>query len=240
MPQGVVADSDGKKSRDLFLLSYQALLQKYTTSGTRQGIDSVLVDYRIWRNDRHHKKALDALKTSVTPQTHTEALAYLINVYNFLFIDAIGQNDPIPRNVMDAGPPFGTVWRDYTWVLGGESVTLQYLKDDLLRKVGDPRILFALHEGGLSSPDLKQTPYSGPTLNDDLTQQTKIFLSNHTKGLVFLENENMRLSGLFKRYKNDFGGENRVPHFITGFVDKGRVPDIISEYMTYNWNLNQR
>jgi hypothetical protein len=123
----------------------------------------------------------------------------------------------------------------------------------------DPRIFFALSNACLSSPALRNEPYSGRKLNEQLDGQTRRFLSSPFAFRIDREGQRVYLSALFQqswygdqfaqnlaidRKFKDFPAATRaVLNFITHYVSKQdvsflEVGNYTIEYMTFDWTIN--
>jgi hypothetical protein len=129
----------------------------------------------------------------------------------------------------------------------------------LRKEFDDPRIFFALFRGSLSGPPLRNEPYYGHRLNEQLDDQVRKFLSGPLAFKVDSEKQRVYLSSLFqissygreflakfaidKKFKDHDPNTRAVLNFITNYVS----PDVVSflelgryslKYMKYDWTIN--
>ena len=217
---------------------YGGLLADYVVPGEKQGIQSHLVDYKAWRADPRHARALEFLEKSNVPEdSYTAALAYWINAYNFLAIDIIVQSDAGLDSIIDAAKVFESPWRHFSWTVSGRPVSLDYIEDKILRVTNEGYITTAITKAALSSPDLRRQPYHSEDLKQQLFEQARGFLTNPAKGLR-VQDGGVLLSKAFERNIDLFGGQDGLMKFIRAHLPDQEIPNAFRGYMTYNWDLN--
>jgi len=219
-----------------FLELYQGLLQTYVTPVSKNKITYNGVDYTAWANDPQHTNALKILR-SQDPLNYTEQgkKAFWINTYNFLTIELIIRKKE-QQSIKNLGSLFKTPWQKYQWSLTGGDYTLDYIEHKILRKLGDPRIHFAINCASLSCPDLRREPYTASSLNTQLEEQVTLTLTNPTKGLR-LTSEAIYLNKIFDWFSEDFSTGD-----VKGWL-QNYIPDFKNQkiqYMDYNWDLNKQ
>ena len=99
-----------------------------------------------------------------------EIKSYWINVYNVNIIKLLAENYPI-KSINYIRDPFQMEFINYD----GIKVSLDYILNEKLRPLNDPRIHFALYTTAISSPLLKNTPYDNTTINSELEVLTSRF-----------------------------------------------------------------
>lgn len=244
---------------------YAAVLQTHVD-------DAGMVAYRALKAD---SAPLDEYLNllAITPREHydmwivPDRIAFWINAYNAITLKAIIDHYPIqagigrsllwPRNSIRQIPG---VWDKLKWNVMGDSLTLNQIEHDILRKqFYEPRIHAALVCAARSCPPLRREPYSGTVLEAQLEDQMKRFLSNPTKFRIDRENDTVFLSAIFKwfgedfvdRYRTDtaFGGHSDVeravlnaiaPHLQEADQDYLRTATFHVGYLDYDWTLNER
>jgi hypothetical protein len=123
--------------------------------------------------------------------------------------------------------------------IGNEKLDLNTIEHVKLRKqFKDPRIHMALVCASKSCPILLNRAYSAASLDSQLNQQSKRFLSDPNRNQ--LNGKTLKISMIFNWYASDFlykGGS--VLSFINQHagvkVEKGAK----IEYLEYDWTLNE-
>ncbi len=168
-----------------------------------------------------------------------EQIAMAINAYNANCINGVLKGKKI-QSVKD-------VWfffKNAKFQLGGEEMSLDSLENDVLRKMGEPRIHFALVRAAKGSPILAAHAYCGASLNNDLDQAMRDFIQNSTYNRLDTEKKILYLSPIFKWYKKDF--TSRVPS-VSAYVrpylseaDQAVMKDraVKVKFLDFDWNLN--
>ncbi|HEY7119091.1 MAG TPA: DUF547 domain-containing protein [Tepidisphaeraceae bacterium] len=174
----------------------------------------------------------------------TDKLAYYLNAYNALCMYGVLQKG-LPANVALSGL-FYTV----SFPVGGKPMNLDTLEKRYVRSAGDPRVHFALNCMSKSCPPLRNQPYEGPKLDEQLADQGRRFL-NDPRGVQSVSERKVRLSEIFtKFYPGDFKDAyahqsgKRDPGLLESIRPFGRPDSPVQtateyESMPYDWSLNR-
>ena len=207
--------------------SFSSLLQKQVSS---QGN----VNYNGFKSDRTAlRNYIVSLGENMPNDTWTKAdkLAYWINAYNALTIDLIIRN-PSVKSIKDIKDP----WDQRLWKLGSKWYNLNQIEHDILRKMNEPRIHFAIVCASVSCPKLQNEAFTSSNLESKLTQATKEFLSDSSKNK--LTKKSIKLSKIFKWFVKDFKQDQTLIDFLNKYSDIEISQNASRSYMDYNWNLN--
>lgn len=140
-----------------------------------------------------------------------ERIAFWINTYNFCTLQVILENYPIQPKWWNIIYPDNSImqitgaWEKVFFEIQREEYTLQEIEQNfLLQRYKDPRICFALSNACISRAILRNEPYEGNRLHEQLDDQVKKYLATD-KGLSLDKNNNiLNLSNLFQVHKNTF------------------------------------
>jgi len=165
-----------------------------------------------------------------------EKLAFYINAYNILAIKTVLDHWPLV-SIKDVGNLLNPVWKRLAGVVGGKTFSLDKIENDILRKLGEPRIHMAIVCASKSCPDLLPEPYTAAKLNRQLDAASIGYLNNPTKGLR-VEGQTVRVSKIFDWFGRDFERMGGVEAFI-----RTHRPDLppgleIKADLPYDWTLN--
>ncbi len=197
------------------------------------------VDYaRIKRHPEGLNALVDSIETIDFERLEPDnEEAFLINAYNALVIAAVVQHYPLHSPLDVEG-----FFRAEKHVVGGKSMTLDQLeKEVILKKFPDPRLHFALVCAARGCPRLRDDPYRGKVLNQDLEDHVSIAMMSPSLVHVDAEMGTVYLSQLFEWYKTDFtqGGQSLID-----FVNHYRATSVPSDYrvayIPYDWALNDK
>lgn len=199
--------------------------------------------------------------------TSSEQLAFWINVYNAGVLKVIADNYPIEASFFklffqpaNSIRQLNNVMEKVTFRVMGTEMTLNHIHHEVLRKeFKDPRIHLALNGAALGFAPLSRRAYVGPTLDQQLTIQTQLFLNNPNNFRIDANTNSVYVSELFKWYSEDFeenyrntltvksfdGKENAILTFIAvlaaatarEFLQTG---DYTIEYIDFDWTLNDQ
>jgi hypothetical protein len=212
--------------------AWNTLLKKYVRIGVKEGIKTNLVRYGALAKDPLWPVAQDAMAgfDPAKLSGKRELLAFWINAYNLAAIRKVLEMYPT-SSITARGD---AVWKANAIKIGGKEYSLDEIEHRLLRPLGDARIHFAIVCASLSCPDLRAEAYTAAKIEQQLTGQTRAFLSNQTKG-VRIESDAVYLSAIFTWFAQDFGD---VTQFIARFGTK--LPESLPrKQIPYNWHLNE-
>ena len=213
------------------------------------------VDYQAIAKQRGPLKEYLAELSAVTPQQYTswtpdQQLAFLINAYNAFTIQLIIQNIDAfnsgeAQSIRDLGSFFKSPWEQSFFKLLGKQRTLDWLEHEKIRvDFNEPRIHFALVCAAVSCPKLRSEAYQANQLDEQLENQTRLFLSDRDKNGV--DEAGIYLSKIFKWYGDDFNDVQRYLNdyasYLTDSVTRQKSlksSTLPIRYTDYNWSLNK-
>ncbi len=161
-----------------------------------------------------------------------DKMAYYINLYNVNTIKVVIDNYPTKsiKNINGA-------WDKKFISLGKSKMSLGDVEHKILRKMGDPRIHFAINCASFSCPDLKNDVFLPSTLDKQLESATKYFINDSSKNSI-TENE-IKISEIFNWYLDDFKSFGSIVDYLNKYSNVKIDKKAKTKYMTYNWNLNK-
>jgi hypothetical protein len=209
--------------------AWDKLLKKYVAENGD-------VKYKGFKKDmeqlNHYINYL-ASKTPTENWSKKEKLAYFINVYNANTIKLIIENYPL-KSIKDIKNP----WSKNRIKIGNKDFSLEDIEHDILRKMNEPRIHFAINCASLSCPKLLNTAYTSENVEQLLDKATKEFISNSEKNII--SEQNLKLSKIFKWYKSDFTTNGNLIEYINQYSKVKIHRDATITYLEYDWNLNEQ
>ncbi|NNK69878.1 MAG: DUF547 domain-containing protein, partial [Flavobacteriaceae bacterium] len=158
------------------------------------------VDYNGFKGDWNQLRKYIKELASNLPDSEwgpSAKMAYWINAYNALTIDLILRHYPL-KSIKEINQP----WKQRYWQLGEKWYNLDEIEHQILRKMGDARIHFAIVCASYSCPKLSKEAYLSASLDKQLTQATKIFLADPDKNK--LSQDMVELSKIFQWFAKDF------------------------------------
>lgn len=273
---------------------WAALLKEYIvktngTIGTVQGIH--LVDYQGLAKEPKFDDYLSQLAHCQSPKllSMPEQLAFWINAYNALCISLIVQDMKKKASTISAndgrkvvykpvasinelsimvesdGNKKVAVWDLPAGIVSGQSVSLNHIEHVELRQAwNEPAIHACIVCASASCPNLRQEPYCGKQIRQQMNHQMQSWMQNPTKGLALLvkdttttNNNNynfitgwfnsppqLELSRIFLWFEEDFGGWRGLQEWLPQYITKDEVKNVVKSgkaslrYFEYNWELN--
>jgi len=222
---------------DRFVEVYGSLLDDHVRPARKSGITYAGVDYVAWRKDPRHAEALAVLLASnpAMAGSRAEKLAYWINAYNFLTVDLIVREGEA-QSIKNLGGIFSSPWKSFQWPVGGGQRSLDDIEHGIIRKLGEPRIHFAVNCAAISCPDLRGEPYAAATLDTQLAEQVARTFANPTKGYA-ANGKSVRVSKVMDWYGNDFNGGD-VATWIRENAPVTMPSGVRVGFFAYDWALN--
>lgn len=193
------------------------------------------VDYQNLKKDRKLLTEYISHLDKNTPKDNwkkEDKLAYWINAYNALTIDLIIRNYPI-KSIKDIKNP----WEQRLWKLGNTWYNLDGIEHDILRKMNEPRIHFAIVCASYSCPKLQNEAFIASKLETQLTKVTKAFLADKNRNE--LSENSLKISKIFDWFSKDFKQNGSVIDFINQYSDINISKNAKVKYKDYNWSLNE-
>ena len=246
--------------------SYAAALRKHVD-------DKGMVSYAALKETtaelHRFVRALAAVDTEMYEAWDEQAkIAFWINAYNALTLKVIIDHYPIKAGLI-SGLAYPTssirqipgVWDKSLFLVMGQRMTLDQIEHETLRaRFNEPRIHVALVCAAMGCPPLRNEPFIGEKLDDQLDDQVKRFLTDPAKFRIDRDAGKVHLSSIFTWFGGDFvktykpaegfasGGsdaEKAVLHFISNDLPAAEAEYLKTgnykvEYLDYDWSLNEQ
>ncbi|MBO0321413.1 DUF547 domain-containing protein [Muricauda sp. CAU 1633] len=160
-----------------------------------------------------------------------DSLAYYINLYNAATVKLIVDHYPV-ESIKD----IPNRW-DKKWIyVGNSTLSLNHIEHEILRKMNEPRIHFAINCASYSCPKLLNEAFMPEKMEQQLNQVAQDFVNDPTKNRF--ENGEAQLSKIFKWYKGDFTEDTSLLEFINPYLKNPIGSDADIDYLDYDWSLN--
>ena len=125
-------------------------------------------------------------------------------------------------------------WDQKLIPLQNDSISLGDLEHKILRKMGEPRIHFAINCASASCPKLLNKAYLAENLDVQLHQAVKEFINSKRNQI---RQNHLKLSKIFKWYKKDFPNGD-IHSYIDNYTNIDISQNAKVDYLEYDWNLN--
>ena len=177
--------------------------------------------------------------------TRRAVIAFHLNAYNALALYAVlragipARLDPLAR--LD-------LFRLTHVVVGGREMSLRAYKDEVIRRLGDERVHFALNDMAVSSPRLPREPFTAAGLDEEMDRAARAFFADPRHVRPDPARRVVRLSGLLDRYRADFPAgapgliayvnRHRGPAPSAAPTSAPLPPDWAVEFLPFDWTVN--
>jgi hypothetical protein len=207
---------------------WNVLLQKNVS---KNGI----VDYKGFQKDSKQLQSYLALLSSNVPTkswSRNAVLAYWINTYNAFTVKLILDNYPV-KSIKDIKDPWGQKF----FSLGDKKYSLEEVEHEILRKMNEPRIHFAINCASFSCPNLLNEAYTEANLEKQLTTVAKSFINDKTKNTITANK--VEISKIFDWFSGDFKKKGTIIDFLNQYSSVKISSKAKISYKEYNWTLNE-
>ncbi|BFM21209.1 DUF547 domain-containing protein [Gilvimarinus japonicus] len=182
-----------------------------------------------------------------------QQLAFLINAYNAHTLQLVITHYPV-ESIKDIGRFWQSPWKNRFFTLLGESMSLDDLEHDIIRKPGrynEPRIHFAVNCASVGCPALRTEPFIAQRLDAQLEDSSVRFLRDASRNRY--RDGELQVSAIFKWYRQDFErgwlGVNTLASFFLRYADALSLTQeqrlqlengtVHYEFLPYDWSLNR-
>jgi hypothetical protein len=193
------------------------------------------VNYKAFQKDSKQLQAyLNELSVNVPAKSWSKnaTLAYWINAYNAYTVQLILDNYPT-KSIKDINDPWGKKFI----TLGNKKYSLEEIEHEILRKMNEPRIHFAINCASFSCPNLLNEAYTEAKLEQQLKAVAKSFINDRTKNTI--TTNKIEISKIFDWFAGDFKNKGSVIDFLNQYSNVKISGNAKINYKEYNWNLNE-
>ena len=163
--------------------------------------------------------------------------AYYINAYNAYTLKFVLTKYPV-TSVKDVSFSGKDIWTIRLVKLGGKTYNLTGLENDILRRMKDPRIHFAINCASYSCPRLWNRAFTEKNVDAKMTKLTKEYINDSKHNII--KEKKIQISEIFDWYSIDFvkDGQSLI-QFLNKYSSVKISPTAKVEYLPYNWSLNE-
>jgi hypothetical protein len=227
--------------------SWDALLKRYVDQSGN-------VNYQGWKQSTADQQTLDAYLahlSSANPSvqaSHSAKLAFWINAYNAVTVKGILREYPTSSIRNHTAKVFGyNIWNDLLLTVGGKPYSLNQMEHEVLRKMGEPRIHFAIVCASISCPRLLNEAYTAEQLDQQLTVNSQDFFANSRNFRLDPSRQSFQLSSILDWFGEDFGANQAAQlKAIAPYLPSGPAQQFASQgrgsvsFLEYDWGLNDQ
>jgi hypothetical protein len=214
--------------------------------------DDGMVNYGVWHNNSADRQALSQYLNHLssggaTANTPTDAkLAFWINAYNAVTIHGILREYPT-SSIRNHTSKIGgyNIWKHLQLYVNGRPYSLNHIEHEILRKMNEPRIHFAIVCASIGCPRLLNEAYTPDHVQEQLDTNARDFFSRR-QNFRYTQGQ-MWLSSLMNWFGADFGDSQssrlqRIARWLpTEQAQRAALSgDARVKYLDYDWNLNEQ
>jgi hypothetical protein len=232
--------------------AYDGLLSRYVILGD----DGVArVRYAAWAKNSADRDQLDAFiveqaRLHPSSMDAPAAFAFWTNLYNALTLRVVLEAYPVAsiKDIKSTGTgldlkAWSGPWRTKLVTIEDTPMSLDDIEHETMRPTfRDPRIHYAVNCASIGCPNLMGRAWRASTLEVDLDAAARAYV-NHPRGASLDKKGSLRVSSLYKWYREDFGSSDAgvIEHLRRYAVEplSGRlqgVSRIVGN--SYDWSLN--
>ena len=176
---------------------------------------------------------LDELSANVPQKSWSKnaVLAYWINAYNAFTVKLILDNYPV-KSIKDIKDPWGKKF----FTLGTKKYSLEEIEHEILRKMDEPRIHFAINCASFSCPNLSNEAFIDTKLEKQLDVAAKAFVNDKTKNTI--KKESVEISKIFDWFSGDFKSNGSIVDYLNQYSTIKISKKAKIKFKEYNWSLN--
>lgn len=161
-----------------------------------------------------------------------EQLAYYINLYNAWTVKLIVENYPL-KSIKDIKNP----WDQKIIVLEDVYVSLGDIEHEILRKMKEPRIHFAINCASYSCPKLLNEAFTADQLEKQLQEAAINFINDPKRNRI--SKNKAEVSQIFNWFKKDFTVDGPLVSYLNQFAKEPFHNIEKIRYISYDWSLNE-
>jgi hypothetical protein len=212
------------------------------------------VGYAAWKASSQDQQSLDAYLATLStaslsaPASRAAKLAFWINAYNAVTIKGILREYPTTSIRNHTAKLIGyNIWDDLLLTVGGHGYSLNQMEHEILRKLGEPRIHFAIVCASKSCPRLLNEAYAAERLEEQLAANSQNFFANANNFRFDASRQAFQLSSILDWFGEDFGSSVGAQlQAIAPYLPSEQAKQAASRgtgsvsYLDYDWGLNDR
>ena len=227
--------------------AWDALLRKYVDN---RG----MVNYAGWKATKADMQALDNYLTRLSAASFSRQtsagvkLAFWINAYNAVTIKGILREYPTTSIRNHTAKVFGyNIWKDLQLQVEGRQYSLDHIEHEILRKMGEPRIHFAIVCASIGCPRLLNEAYVPDRIDQQLTAGARVFFDDPSKFRYDQQRGSIAVSAILDWFGADFGRTRaeqvrRIAPYLPEpaaqrLAESGNAQ---VSYLDYDWGLNDQ
>ena len=236
-PGAVSSSGASTVSLDEAVAGYALVLQRHVNA---QGE----VDFAALRDDASdaglgalegYVQAIALVPLDAAP-TQQARLAHMVNAYNALSMYNVIASGIPPSHDGFAKVKFFVLRK---FVVGGKPMSLYDFENRIIRKLGEPRVHFALNCSAVSCPVLPRASFTAERLDEELERETRSFFGRIENLRIDHAQRTVFFNEILKFYTEDFvpvQGINLIA-YAQRYTDLKIPADYAIAFSAYDWTI---
>ncbi len=224
---------------------WDGMLQKYVD-------EKGMVNYGAWKANSGDSQSLDQYLADLSQSngngSKEQQVAFWINAYNAVTVKGILREYPTTSIRNHTAKLFGyNIWKNLKLIVGGKQVSLDDMEHQVLRKMGEPRVHFAIVCASIGCPRLLNEAYVAQRLDEQLTANAKAFFADASKFRYDANRQTFYISPILQWFGEDFGNSEpaRLKMIAPYILDTTAFQAAVSgrgsmSFVDYDWGLNDQ
>ena len=225
--------------------TWTVLLTKYVDANG-------LVDYRRWHDTRADLRLLDDYLRRLSsgdpklPASDSSRLAFWINAYNAVTIRGILREYPTTSIRNHTPRLWGyNIWKHLQLYVAGQPRSLDQIEHEVLRKMNEPRIHFAIVCASMGCPRLLNEAYVAEKIDGQLEANAKDFFRRRQNFQHDARRQRFLMSSILDWFGEDFGSNERerlvtISRWLPKSAQQAaRTGTVDVQFLDYDWSLNE-
>jgi hypothetical protein len=227
--------------------AWDALLQKYVD-------DDGMVNYRDLKASTGDVQALDGYLSTLSSAgakiraSRDVKLAFWVNAYNAVTLRGILREYPTSSIRNHTAKVWGyNIWKDLQLYVGGQPYSLEQMEHEILRKMGDPRIHFAIVCASRGCPRLLNEAYVADRVTEQLETNSRDFFARSQNFRYDQGRRRFYLSSIMKWFGEDFGSNQaaqlrKIAPWLPDEASRQAASrnSVSVSFLDYDWSLNEQ
>lgn len=169
-----------------------------------------------------------------------QRLAHMINAYN-----ALSMYNVIASGIPETHAGLAKVrfFVSRQFLIGGKPLSLYAFENDIIRKLDEPRVHFALNCSAVSCPVLPRKMFTAASLNQELDRETRAFFARPENLRVDDAVRTIFFNEILSFYTEDFAPRHALTliDYAARYVSRELPRDFAIAFTPYDWTVaNQR
>ena len=213
-----------------------------------------MVDYKAWKASAKATQQLDGYLAELSRGDSTAAssreskLAYWINAYNAVTVKGILEVYPTTSIRNHTAKLWGyNIWKNLRLRVGDDPINLNDIEHEVLRKMNEPRIHFAIVCASIGCPRLLNEAYVADRLEEQLATNSRHFFAQSQNFRADKKGNTVYLSSILSWFGEDFGdSQAAVLKRIGPYLPSDDLRSFVAKqgirvrYTDYDWGINEQ